>query len=167
MEHWLDPAQEVTALAVSLCLLVPIYLRLTHPIPGLVIVSGSTLLVGSSVLPATVDLVLASSLLAATLVATRRGRLSSWLSVSGGSSELAVQVSAHPVSSKLQIFHLSRWFDAILIDPANPPLRVGETVYLIRHSGRQAWVSRVRSHTPPDDSHQRRGWDALPLRYSI
>ncbi|OLO06188.1 hypothetical protein [Salinicola socius] len=69
-------------------------------------------------------------------------------SASDKGAEAAVQVAAHPVNGKLQVYHLSRWFEAVLIDPANPPLRDGETVYLIRWENRQAWVSRVRSHTP-------------------
>lgn len=83
-------------------------------------------------------------------------------SASGKGSEVAVQVAAHPVNGKLQVYHLSRWFEAVLIDPANPPLRDGETVYLIRWEARQAWVSRVRSHTPtpipPKRAHRRWQW---------
>ncbi|MDF3919600.1 hypothetical protein R5R73_03375 [Salinicola sp. LHM] len=95
-----------------------------------------------------------------------RPGLSAWLATSmlptdGRGAEIAVQVAAHPVSGKLQVYHLSRWFEAVLIDPANPPLRDGETVYLIRWEARQAWVSRVRSHTPAKPSkrtHKRWQW---------
>lgn len=93
-----------------------------------------------------------------------RHRMPGWWALSlrpdsGGGAEAAVQVAAHPVTGKLQVYHLSRWFDAVLIDPANPPLRDGETVYLIRWESRQAWVSRVRSHTPaPRHKHKHKRW---------
>lgn len=92
-----------------------------------------------------------------------RYRMPGWIALSlrpnsGSGAEAAVQVATHPVSGKLQVYHLSRWFDAVLIDPANPPLRDGETVYLIRWEARQAWVSRVRSHTPAPRRHRHRRW---------
>ncbi|WP_087719053.1 hypothetical protein [Salinicola salarius] len=114
------------------------------------------------------EIVLCLGLASLALVYRRPSRLGlpAWLATSmlptnGRGAEVAVQVAAHPVSGKLQVYHLSRWFEAVLIDPANPPLRDGETVYLIRWEARQAWVSRVRSHTPAKPSkrtHKRWQW---------
>jgi len=103
---------------------------------------------------------IALCLLLAMFVLTSEKRLPAWLATSTSpfgnrGEEVAVQVAAHPISGKLQVFHLSRWFEAVLIDPANPPLRDGENVYLIRWEARRAWVSRVRSHTPPPQSSKR------------
>ncbi|WP_110670598.1 hypothetical protein [Salinicola halophilus] len=160
MENWLNPVQEMAALVIALCALAPLRRHLRHPVVGLVMIGGLAATIVSALLPASVDLALAVAVFGLIVVASRRRRLTAWLtpglsSASTPSGEIAVEVAAHPVTGRLQVFHLSRWFDAILIDPANPPLREGETVYLIRQDGRQAWVSRVRSRTQPTASARR------------
>ncbi|WP_251977720.1 hypothetical protein [Salinicola avicenniae] len=163
MDQWLQQIQEAV-LGVGLITLLLVYRR--NPLSLLAIAAAASLCLataGSALTPEATGTTASAALLFALLaLASRQSPLPIWLastlSPSPNGPEAAVQVTAHPVSGKLQVFYLSRWFDAVLIDPANPPLRDGETVYLIRHSARQAWVSRVRSHTPPPESPRRWHW---------
>ncbi|GHB17761.1 hypothetical protein [Salinicola rhizosphaerae] len=169
MDQWLHHSQEEIALGIGLCALLLIYRRLPD--------QRSTLILGlalsaCTLLPMHPDWTpeLSALLLLLAAIAHRQSfTLPDWVLGALPSSRLpvfqtarpqprteaAVQVTSHPVNGTLQVFHLSRWFEAVLIDPANPPLRDGETVYLIRYDTRQAWVSRVRSGTPvkPPGSH--------------
>lgn len=163
MDLWIVHMQEGVALGIALCALFLIYRQSPHPLVGIVTVGALGLLIKAPFVPPATSLLAACALLLWAIGLNQHERLPAWLASSlpapRGNTEVAVQVTAHPVSGKLQVFHLSRWFEAILIDPANPPLREGETVYLIRHSGRQAWVSRVRSHIPPGDNQQHSHWN--------
>ncbi|WP_110649861.1 hypothetical protein [Salinicola peritrichatus] len=162
MALWLNHMQEEAALGIGLCALFLLYRRLPHPLVGIVAVGVLGLSIQVPFISPATSLLGACALLLAAIAVNRHERLPIWLASTlpspRGNAEAAVQVTAHPVNGKLQVFHLSRWFEAILIDPANPPLREGEIVYLIRRSGRQAWVSRVRSHAPPSDNHRRWEW---------
>lgn len=171
MDRWLNLTPGGIALCLALMALLLIHRHLSRPgLAGLATV-WVALWFGATLASSGTELALASVMLSSVTLLTvvvlkRRQSLPSWLAVSmpsaNGESEVAVQVTAHPVNGKLQVFHLSRWFEAVLIDPANPPLRDGETVYLIRWEARQAWVSRVRSHTPKPESstriHRRWQW---------
>ncbi|KFF47480.1 hypothetical protein GY26_20020 [Gammaproteobacteria bacterium MFB021] len=162
MAPWFDHLQEAAALCLGLYAL--LLLCRGNALPPAAVPAALMLAVAikSPLLTPTVALSLSLVLLLAASVTLRPGLMPAWLASSlpstGSGAEAAVQVTAHPVRGTLQVFYLSRWFEAILIDPANPPLREGETVYLIRHGSRQAWVSRVRSHTPPDTPSRRWNW---------
>ncbi|WP_110686035.1 hypothetical protein [Salinicola aestuarinus] len=160
MENWQTSAQEMTALGIALCALIPLYRQLRHPVVGTIMVACLVAGFASIPLPSSMDLTLAVILLGSVVMANRRRRLTAWLTpndsaTSNAAGEIALEVAAHPVTHRLQVFHLSRWFEAILLDPANPALREGETVYLIRHDGTRAWVSRVRSRTQSSASVKR------------
>jgi hypothetical protein len=168
MEHWLNPTPEAIALCLSLCSLVMVYRYLSRAIALAILVIGSTPYIESpfivtEIATTVVALTATLAMLLAAFAVVRERRLPAWFATSmppggGRGAEVAVQVAAHPVSGKLQVFYLSRWFEAVLIDPANPPLRDGETVYLIRWEARRAWVSRVRSHTPTPPAQKRWQW---------
>ncbi|MGM8932859.1 hypothetical protein [Salinicola halophyticus] len=167
MEQWLNPTPEAIALGLSLCSLAMVYRYLSRTIVLATLVIWSTQWIewpstATDVTTTVIALAVTLATLLAVFTMVLEQRLPAWLATSmppgGRGAEVAVQVAAHPVSGKLQIFHLSRWFEAVLIDPANPPLRDGETVYLIRWEARRAWVSRVRSHTPTPPVQKRWQW---------
>ena len=166
MDQWFNQTPEEITLCLGLASLALVYRRLS-PLALLAVVVLLALWIERPTMLPDATLVAASAIPLLGLFALQfRQRLPVWLATSmlpnnGRGAEVAVQVAAHPVSGKLQVYHLSRWFEAVLIDPANPPLRDGETVYLIRWEARQAWVSRVRSHTPAKPSkrtHKRWQW---------
>jgi|GEM_PF-2028460 len=161
MDQWINLTSEEIALGLGSCSFALVCRHLSRSIPLAIVVIALALWIEWPNLVPDTSLVAASAVLLLTVfILERRQHLPIWLasamsSTSGRGAEVAVQVATHPVSGKLQVYHLSRWFEAVLIDPANPPLRDGETVYLIRWEARQAWVSRVRSHTPAPQSSKR------------
>ncbi|WP_110656725.1 hypothetical protein [Salinicola halimionae] len=153
MEQWLNSTLEGIVLCLGLCSLALIYRSVSRTAILAIVAIAWASWIEWPVTSVNLDLMVAFSMLLMLFVLTFELRLPAWLATSMSpagerGTEAAVQVATHPVSGKLQVFHLSRWFEAVLIDPANPPLRDGETVYLIRWEARRAWVSRVRSHTP-------------------